>query len=95
MIKHIVMWQFNEENKEENMAKAKEKLESLVGKIEGLLTLNIYDNVNEKNEYDLLLETAHPSMEDVNFYQAHPDHKEVSKFIRSVIDKRGCVDFEY
>ncbi|MCK5834819.1 MAG: Dabb family protein, partial [Lentisphaeria bacterium] len=41
MIKHIVMWKLNDENKAANAQNIKEKLEALAGVIPGLLEVEV------------------------------------------------------
>lgn len=98
MIKHIVMWTINPEGSDKmaTILKAKEKLESLKGKIEGLSSLQVGVNKNETPEaYDLCLVTEHPTWKDLHFYQDHPAHKEVAGFIGQIRKTRAVADFEF
>ncbi len=96
MIRHIVMWKLKEENIEEKkaqMAKMKELLENLVGKIEGLQCMEVNSNVKEGG-YDLCLYSEFPDIAALDYYRAHPLHKEVQKYVHSVICERGFCDTE-
>ena len=97
MIKHIVMWNLKENaegaSKKENAAKIKAGLESLVGKIEGLIRAEVGTGCNEKG-YDLCLYSEFASMEALEFYQGHPLHDEVRQFVHKVICERVVCDYE-
>ena len=96
MIKHIVMFKFKEENKVENLIKAKELLEALKEKVSVIKFIEVKFNsqMADKNNFDLILDSEFESMEDLNAYQVHEDHQEVVTFIRSVVEGRACIDYE-
>ena len=57
MITHVVMMKFKSENKEENMARARDLLLSMVGKVEALRHLEVGDNcVPSERALDLALD---------------------------------------
>lgn len=97
MVKHIVMWKFkdSDEDKGQNIRKAKTGLENMAGKIAGLLSIQVSVNINPANEFDMVLETEHRNEEDLEYYQKHPVHMEAAQFVRSITEKRACVDYEY
>ena len=64
MVRHIVMWNLREENKEQNAAEIKRALEDLNGKIEGLIRLEVNRGYNEKG-FDLCLYSEFESPEAV------------------------------
>ena len=95
MIKHVVLWRFKEENKAENMAHAKEILLALPAIISEIKKMQIYcDITHGEMSYDLMLDTEFESVEALNAYIVHPEHKKVSAFVRSVIEKRVSLDAE-
>ncbi len=95
MIKHVVMWKFKEENKEENMNKAKEILLALPPIISEIKKMNVYFDIGHKDmSMDLMLDTEFESLEALETYTVHPEHQKVSKFIRSVIESRVVIDSE-
>jgi hypothetical protein len=98
MVKHIVMWKFKDNaegaTKEENLKKAKERLESLQGKIEGLLKIDVgIDLIGENQPYDAVLYSEFVDKESLDAYQINPLHKEVASFIGLVRENRFCVDY--
>lgn len=99
MIKHIVLFQMKafstEEEKQEKLKNLKRGLESLDGKIPGLLSIEVGININPAEQYDLALTTTFSSMSDLHAYAIHPEHMAVAVKIREVLEKRACVDFEY
>ena len=98
MIKHIVMWKFKDEaeghTKAENMAKAQQILFALPPIIPELKKMEIGEDITHSDmSMDLVLLTEFESVEDMETYAVHPEHKKVSKFIRSVIESRRVIDF--
>jgi hypothetical protein len=95
MIRHVVMWTLKDDlDKKAYVQEIKTKLESLKGKIEGLVSLEVGINEKESAEgFDICLITEHPDWEALQFYQDHPAHKEVADFIGQVRKGRAVVDF--
>ncbi len=96
MVRHIVMWKLKDQNheiKKANMNKMKEMLEALVGKIEGLRIMEVNPNIKEDG-YDLCLYSEFDNIDALEYYKTHPLHKEVQKFVHSVISERGFCDSE-
>lgn len=74
----------------------KEELESMVGKIDGLRTLEVGVNVNTSPAaYDLVLITEHSTLNDLQFYQEHPDHMAVAALVKASTTERVVVDYAY
>lgn len=100
MIKHIVLWTVKgkEEgiDKQEAISTMKTKLESLVGKIDGLISLQVGINKNTSPEaYDICLITEHSSWKTLEFYQEHALHQEVAAYIGKIRKTRAVTDFEF
>jgi antibiotic biosynthesis monooxygenase (ABM) superfamily enzyme len=97
MIKHIVFWKLEEnaggQSKEANFRVMKEKLEALVGIVPGLLSAQVGFNYNG-GDFDAALVSELESREALEAYRVHPAHKEVQKFVHSVICGRTALDFE-
>ncbi|MBN2815623.1 MAG: Dabb family protein [Campylobacterales bacterium] len=94
MIVHIVMFTFKEENKEENIAQAKEMLLGLVEKIEVLISMEVGINFDTaERAMDLSLYSKFATKEDLSTYATHPAHLEVVAFIKSVALESKVVDY--
>ena len=97
MIKHLVLWNLKEQaagaDKQTNAAHIKERLEGLVGKIEGLRFLQVGENL-VPGGWDLCLYAEYDDLEALNFYRTHPLHLEIQKFVHEVITQRASCDFE-
>ncbi|MCI9508957.1 MAG: Dabb family protein [Angelakisella sp.] len=97
MVTHIVMWNLKDEaeggSREQNAAIMKERLEALVGKIPGLLSLKVNRGVMPGG-YDLCLLGQYESLDALKGYRDHPLHKEVQQFVHKVIAERVSCDFE-
>lgn len=97
MVRHIVFWNLKDNaegnDKQTNAKIIKEKLEALVGKIDGLIKLNVNQNYNEIG-FDLCLYSEFVSRQSVLDYREHPLHKEVQSFVHKVISDRVVTDCE-
>lgn len=79
----------------DNVARAKEVLLSMKGKIEVLKDIQVETDIrNSESSYDLLLVTHFTSMADMEAYLIDPVHVEVSKYIGSVIEAGASVCYE-
>ena len=97
MIKHIVMWRLREEagDKATNAQELKRLLESLNGRIPGLLKLEVgIDFSKEGESSDVVLYSEFESNAALQAYQTHPAHNEVVPFVKSVRGERRVVDYE-
>lgn len=95
MIVHIVMFDFKQENKAENIAKTKVMLEALVEKIEPLLSMEVGVDFNgSERAMDLSLISTFETKEGLSEYATHPAHLEVVAFIKEVTTLSKVVDYE-
>ncbi len=99
MIHHIVMWKFKpeiEEDKKPELKKAMaENLETLVGKVPGLLTAEFVESPLESSTHDMALVTTLEKAGDIAIYAKHPDHVYVADtFVRPFVTERACLDYE-
>ncbi len=98
MIKHIVMWKLKDslegKSKLESMQAMKAMLEALIGKVDGLIKLEVGFNIESSDSaYDLVLYSEFTDEKALEAYQVHPDHLVVKKFVAGVRDKRAVVDY--
>ncbi len=94
MIKHVVMWKF-QENKEKEMKIFLEKLNELKNIIPEIKMLETGININEKNDYDAILISEFESFEDLDKYSNHPKHKEVGELYKEFRIDRKAIDYEF
>lgn len=94
MIIHIVMFKFKEENKVLNIAKVKDKLESLEDKIDSLHSMEVGINFNESDRaFDLSLYSTFVSESDLKEYATHEAHLKVVELIKDVTVESKVVDY--
>lgn len=92
MIKHIVMWKLRNKADAEII---KDNLEALVGKIPGLLKLEIgIDFSNKEQSADIVLYSELEDREALSAYQAHPEHQAVIPLVQAATVSRLVVDYE-
>ena len=97
MVKHMIIWKFKDEleNKEAAALKIKESLEGLVGKIDGLISMNIIITSLSSSSGDIMMDSAFESKEALDFYQKHPLHVEIaSTLVRPNVSARLSFDYE-
>ncbi len=92
MVKHMVLYTFKEGvNKEEAVSIIANQLEPLVGKIPGLLYMEIR---RAFNGMDYALYSEFESAEALKNYAVHPLHKEAKLHFAHFIDTRVAADYE-
>lgn len=99
MVKHIILWTLKEmsEIEKENVKKGiKDGLESLQGKIPGLLEIKVQiDGRLESSTSDLMLDSSFESFDALKAYSQHPEHKKVGdEKVSPYTVSRACLDFE-
>lgn len=99
MVKHVVMWRFQDHaegrSKEENIAIVKDALESLPGKILKIQEYEVGINfVNSDAAFDMVLISGFQSVADLDAYRVHPDHVAVADLVKKVVSDRAVVDYE-
>ncbi len=99
MVKHIVFWRLKPEahgqSAAENARAIKERLESLRGRVPGMLRIEVgIDFSRTDSSCDLALYSEFESRAALDAYQAHPEHKAVMPFILEARSERRLVDFE-
>jgi hypothetical protein len=88
------MFQFKDENKEENMGRVKAVLEALPEKIETLKSMEVgIDISRSERSFDLVLTSTFENQEGLNEYAVHPAHLEVVSIIKEVTTLSKVVDY--
>lgn len=93
MILHVVMWKFKE-GEEANVDKFLAGLESLRAIIPQIVEMQLGKNVNPNNDFDAVLVMKFKSLDDLEIYKNHPEHKKVSALCKSIRTAREAVDIE-
>ena len=92
MVKHIVLYTFKENvNKDEAVGIIASVLEPLVGKIPGLLHMEIR---RAFNGMDYALYSEFESREDLEAYAVHPLHLEAKTHFHHLLATRVAADYE-
>ena len=82
-------------SKDENALLIKSKLEGLRKKIKQIKKLEVGFNLNPSSTaYDIVLYSEFDTMEDLNKYKTHPEHKRVGDFVSKVRLERKAIDYE-
>ena len=96
MVKHIVFWKLKDGiDKSANIDRMIGMLTALVGKIEGLVSIEMGSNFNTASEYDVALFAAFKNESALAYYQDHPEHVKCKEFIGSITAGRACIDYNF
>ena len=99
MVKHIILWQlkdeFTAEEKTSIKAGIKNGLESLLGKIPGLLDIKVHTTGLPSSNADVMLDSSFTDADALKSYAIHPEHVAVAdSAVRPFTKNRLCLDFE-
>lgn len=99
MVRHIVAWELKAEQspaeQAANAQKIKTELEKLPAIIPGILSLQVITKLLPSSTVSLMLDSTFESLEALEAYQIHPEHKRVSAFVATVRQSRQCMDYEF
>ena len=95
MVKHIILWKLKDEfNKEEIKLQMKQRLEGLMGEIDGLLEIKVQIEKLESSNVDVMLYSAFTDEAALKNYATHEKHVFVAdNFVRPYTETRSCIDF--
>jgi hypothetical protein len=91
MVKHIVLWRLKDKA---DAAGIKEQIESMRGKIPGLLKLEVGFNFAEGSPVDIGVYSEFESREALEQYANHPIHVPVKQYIVARVSDRWVFDYE-
>ena len=96
MVKHIILWKLKEEfNNFDIKTQMKEKLEGLMGEIDGLLEIEVQIEKLSSSNVDVMLYSILESETALKNYAVHEKHVFVAdNFVRPFTESRYCIDFE-
>ncbi len=99
MVKHVILWtlkdEFSKDEKANIKAGIKEGLESLKGKIPGLVEIKVNINGLSSSNADLMLDSLFENEEALKGYAVHPEHVKVADGkVRPYTKLRSCLDYE-
>lgn len=99
MVKHVILWQLKDELSVEEKVNVKngikEGLESLKGKIPGLVEIQVNINGLESSNADLMLDSLFEDEAALKGYAVHPEHVAVADGkVRPYTRSRVCLDYE-
>ncbi len=95
MVKHIILWKLKSEfNSDKIKNQMKEKLEGLMGEIDGLLEIKVQTEKLESSNVDVMLYTVFTDEAALKSYATHEKHVFVAdNYVRPFTETRSCIDF--
>lgn len=99
MIKHVILWnlkdEYSDSQKLEIKNGIKQGLESLDGKIPGLIDIKVNINGLESSTADLMLDSTFESIDCLKNYSVNPLHVEIADTkVRPFVKTRACLDYD-
>ncbi len=96
MVKHIILWKLKEEHNTDAVKQAmKVQLEGLVGKVPGLVEMEVQIERLDTSNADVMLYSVLEDAAALAGYAIHPDHVYVADtYVRPFTETRLCMDFE-
>lgn len=99
MVKHIILWKLkdslSEEEKKAVKEGAKAGLESLQGRIPGLLKITVRIEGLKSSNADMMLDCDFEDEDSLKFYASHPEHNSVANAkVRPYTQTRLCLDYK-
>ncbi len=97
MVKHIIIWKLKSdlENPARQTLIIKSELESLVGKIDGLLEMKILTNPFPCSAGDIMMDSTFTDKQALDNYQKHPLHQAIAnEIVRPAMEQRLSFDYE-
>ncbi len=92
MIRHIVMWSLHDADR---AAEVKTVLETMRGRIPGLLSLEVgIDILHSPQSADVVLTATLADREALHSYQAHPAHQPAIALMKELACARTVIDYE-
>jgi hypothetical protein len=98
MFRHTIMWKIIESplEKKETCEKMKELLESLTGKIPGLIKIEVGINtLNADNTFDVILIGDFENKNAYDAYSKHEEHVKIVPFFKDLKLERAIVDYDF
>ena len=98
MVKHVILWtlkdEYSAEEKENIKQGIKEGLESLKGKVPGIVDIKVNINGLPSSNVDLMLDSTLESEDALKNYSTHPEHVAVADSkVRPYTKIRSCLDY--
>ncbi|WP_130836176.1 Dabb family protein [Lachnoclostridium sp. Marseille-P6806] len=99
MVKHMILWQLKEELSDAERESVKrgirEGLESLIGKVPGLIAVHVQTEGLASSNADILLDSTLENEAALAAYAVHPEHVAVADGrVRPYTRTRLCMDYE-
>ena len=96
MVKHMIIWKYKDGvDPAETGKKIKVALEGLVGKIDGLIKMEIVIDKLSSSSGDLMMDSTFENEDALTAYQSHPLHLEAANsLVRPNVDVRLSLDYE-
>jgi hypothetical protein len=91
----VKLKEFDGTESAKHLSNLKEMIEGLVGKVPELKFMEVGLNINSKpSAYDLVLTSHFDSLDGLDAYRIHPEHKKVLEYLFEVMDKTAVVDYQ-
>ena len=95
MIKHIVFFKINVDNKPEELRKLKSMIEDLGKTVPDVIKIEAGINFSERDAaYDIALVSEFRDRKALAAYQVHPEHQKLVEYLKGLDREVAVVDYE-
>lgn len=98
MVKHIVMFRFDEKTPADVRKKAAEQFRAGILALKAIIPticeIEVGFNTNPVEQWDICLYSKFETLKDVVEYGKHPEHVKVASALKPLLSGRSCVDYE-
>ena len=95
MLKHVVTWQLRDPaQRTAHVARVKEALEALRGRIPGLRAIEVGDDIGyDRDCADVVLYAEFADAAALDAYQKHPEHLQAKAIVGPLVTARRAADW--
>lgn len=96
MVKHIVLFKLNISDAVRSAVIERfcDAIRNLPVVIETIRHVEVSDNINSQEQYDIALVATFDTLADVRNYAVHPAHLAAARLLDGYVASRACVDYE-
>lgn len=95
MVKHIILWKLKDGATEKDKLSAKENLEALKDKLEGIIEIKVQISGLSSSNADMMLDSTFTDEAALKAYQVSEEHTFVANtYVRPITETRLCLDYD-
>ena len=96
-IRHVVFWKLSPTTpagRDEQVAAIRSALTALIGRVEGLHTLDVHPTIDSDQAWDLVLDAVFSDASALAAYLVHPLHEAAGRSLPGTVVDRVAADYD-